>query len=384
MPIGAADNSNSIWNTRQPVIHDNTGSGNTAPPVVDTGDLEGGGGTDFAGWLSRLGNGASDFLQGSGSRWGSLIPALATAYQQWNDSGKYGDTAREAAGMSAPFSPYRRYYGDLLQSLYQDPSRIAETPGYRFAMQQGIENVGRSNAAKGYLGSGKMTNDQMEFAQGLASQTWDKEADRLGRFAGAQFDDSRAGEMLMRGNEQEIASRNGALAALMYPFGMNSGPASITNNNNNGGQSGSTRQIASRLNGLQGASTIAQEILRISGGMGGSAMDLIRSLLSDPYSNVSDSTRSILEDIALDPSQISQGFDPGSFGGSSFDPGTSGGTWGNNPFGPGMWGGGDNSGLTTFPYDGGTPVEEFIPPGILDGEDFNFDFDLPPWMNLGD
>lgn len=223
-----ADNTNSVWNQQDPSQDPNWfgvgQQGNGPPPqTMDVGELGGGGGADFAGWLSQLGNGASNFLQGSGGRWGSLIPALATAYTQWQDAGKYGETAKEASKMASPFSKYRGYYGDRLQRLYEDPTEIENTPGYKFALQQGMDATARNNASKGYMGSGKMTTDLMEYGQGLASQTWNTEADRLSRLAGAQFNDADGARILMQGNDQEINARNGALAAMMYPFGMNSG-----------------------------------------------------------------------------------------------------------------------------------------------------------------
>jgi hypothetical protein len=186
---------------------------------------QGGGGGGFD-WLSALSNPL-------------LLSYLGMATQQWNNAGEYEDIANNAANRADPFGQYREGYGAKLKSLYDDPSQIVNTPGYKFALDQGVGALDRSNAAKGYLGAGKSSKDVMDYASGLASQTWNTEADRLSRLAGSQFDPANAGNFLMQGGANKINAQNSALgaigAALSSIFGAaggGSGQGAININNN--------------------------------------------------------------------------------------------------------------------------------------------------------
>lgn len=60
--------------------------------------------------------------------------------------------------------------------------RFQAGPGYQFAMDQGIDALMRSNAARGVLGSGETTLDTLTYAHGLADSEWDGYLDRLQGF----------------------------------------------------------------------------------------------------------------------------------------------------------------------------------------------------------
>jgi hypothetical protein len=216
MPIGLPDNSNSQFNPDDgfgpPVttLPNPIGNG-AATPGDPTGSSTSGfrlpGMDDINNWLT---SGGPNAVTNNAAR----AAALATAYESFRNSRRIQDTAERAADIANPFQPYRRQYGDQLADLYKDPSKIADTPGYKFALQQGIGATERANASQGYLGSGKMSTDLMDYAQGLASQTWDKEANRLSGLAGAQFNPANGADMIMRGEEGGIRERGNALAAL--------------------------------------------------------------------------------------------------------------------------------------------------------------------------
>jgi hypothetical protein len=53
--------------------------------------------------------------------------------------------------------------------------------------KQGLGAVDRKNAAGGFLGSGKASKDEMDYASGLASQTWNTEANRLAQLSGSSI-----------------------------------------------------------------------------------------------------------------------------------------------------------------------------------------------------
>ena len=66
-----------------------------------------------------------------------------------------------------------------LNALLQNPSSVEDTPGYKFAYNQGLEAVNRTAAAKGQLGSGNRLYDLTKFGQGLASQTYNNTVSQL-------------------------------------------------------------------------------------------------------------------------------------------------------------------------------------------------------------
>ena len=75
------------------------------------------------------------------------------------------------------------YYENRLKSLMENPNSIQNSGAYRFAFDQGQQAIERSAAAKGMLNSGNILAELARYGQGMASQQYDKEADRLGQFA---------------------------------------------------------------------------------------------------------------------------------------------------------------------------------------------------------
>lgn len=84
-----------------------------------------------------------------------------------------------AAGGMTPGMPQ----GSLLtpwdkQFTGTDPNKIADTPAFKFRMEQGLEALQRSAASKGTLLTGGTLKDLQSFAQGLASTEFDKQWNR--------------------------------------------------------------------------------------------------------------------------------------------------------------------------------------------------------------
>jgi hypothetical protein len=77
-------------------------------------------------------------------------------------------------------------YENSLMKLMNDPNSIANTNAYKFRFNQGQQALERSAAARGMTGSGNTLAALQEYGQGLASQEYEKEADRLGSLTGAQ------------------------------------------------------------------------------------------------------------------------------------------------------------------------------------------------------
>lgn len=320
---------------------------------------------DLAKLLQGLPKNILDLMPGSNGSSiaaGLMIPSWLSAYKQWEDSGKYSEVAKEAAKYGDPFGQANReYYQQQLKNSYENPDAFLNDPGHQAKLKSGLDQVSRQDAMKGYLGSGNMAADLSAYTANLNNQFLDQERARLMGLTGAQFNPAAAGEFLMKGNEQEIASQNAALQALMYPFLMNAGENHINNNNgggSGGGQNGNNGQNGSGNTGGGQAppvdwskhhtdpASIARQIQQISGGMGGSAMSIINKLLNDPYFELDPSTASILQSISTDPAAMGelQGFFPetgsGLGGGYGMFPSPGGASYpapGYNPFGPSDW-----------------------------------------------
>lgn len=86
-----------------------------------------------------------------------------------------------ASGRSNP-------YGNRLRELLDNPESIAQTPGYKFMLDQGLQGVNRSNSAQ--RGSGNVLAALMKYGSGLAATERGNEIDRLGRLEGqaGQYD----------------------------------------------------------------------------------------------------------------------------------------------------------------------------------------------------
>jgi len=77
-------------------------------------------------------------------------------------------------------------YETRLRQLLENPDSVANTGAYKFAFNQGQQAIERSAAAKGMTGSGNVLAELSKYGQGMASQQYDKEADRLAGLTGTQ------------------------------------------------------------------------------------------------------------------------------------------------------------------------------------------------------
>lgn len=201
---------------------------------MDVGDLGGQGGGGFLDGLLNMFPGSS----GSNPAAGMMVPSWLAALKQWQNAGKYRETAQEASKYGDPFGQANRNRAQqMLWQTYDDPTAFLNDPGHLARTKFGQDRIAAQNASKGYLGSGNMTADMMEFQSNLDAQHLDNERARLTPLTGAQFNPAAAGEMLLRGNDQAIESENNALDNLMMPFLMNMGQNRL-NGQQGGGQGG--------------------------------------------------------------------------------------------------------------------------------------------------
>lgn len=120
--------------------------------------------------------------QSSGSSYPTDIMGRSYNYQtgQWENpkqasTGWTADTRTNLMQSGADFSPYQ----NQLNQLLTDPSKIQQTPGYQFAVDQGNQAINRSAAAKGMLNSGGVLAELAKYNQGMASQDYGNQVNRL-------------------------------------------------------------------------------------------------------------------------------------------------------------------------------------------------------------
>lgn len=111
-------------------------------------------------WAQRMASGGA----GAGAP-----PSIGNLPDFGSSSGAVGGSATLRA------NPYEA----RLNSLLDNPDAIANTGAYKFALGQGQQALERSAAAKGMTGSGNTLAALLQYGQGMASQQYGKEADRL-------------------------------------------------------------------------------------------------------------------------------------------------------------------------------------------------------------
>jgi len=177
-----------------------------------------------------------------------LLPALATAYQQYNNADQYTKQAEKYAGVLNPYGAYRDAAAQKLAALQADPSSIQDTPGYKFALQQGLGAVANRDNRSFGVGAGSTNPDMMNYAQGLASKTYNDTINQYSNQAGVGITPASAAGILQTGMQGNIAAQNNAVNAMLSPFGPG--------NNTGGGNTVNTGSLLSSLFGGGGANGI--------------------------------------------------------------------------------------------------------------------------------
>jgi hypothetical protein len=117
-----------------------------------------------------------------------------TTAKQMMDPGSYNPGA-DYRGALTPFlgqdgsSTTTTGFGGQLRDLASDPNRIEDSNAYKFRFNQGQQALERSAAAKGMLNSGNTLAALAEYGQGMASQEYGNEFDRLLRASGQETQD---------------------------------------------------------------------------------------------------------------------------------------------------------------------------------------------------
>lgn len=101
------------------------------------------------------------------------------AQQQATSLGQRNAAADSAlANAQAAPGPGRSIYDQRLQQMMLG-SFAPDDPSYQWRVDQGTANLARSQAAKGMLGSGNMAAELLSFGQGMASQEYGAQFNRL-------------------------------------------------------------------------------------------------------------------------------------------------------------------------------------------------------------
>lgn len=117
--------------------------------------------------------------------------------QAFNASG----SGSGGGGVGAPqYQDTAAQYRTRLNTLMDNPDSIANTGAYKFAFQQGNEAVNRSLAARGLLKSGNRLAELTKFGQGLASQQYGAEFDRMSNLVNT----TRAGDISKYGADANL------------------------------------------------------------------------------------------------------------------------------------------------------------------------------------
>jgi hypothetical protein len=114
------------------------------------------------------------------------------ANRQANDSLASGNIF---AQMADPVMGERRGHMNSLKKLLESPGDFASSPVYKFAYEQGLDNLKREDAASGRLGSGNRLAALMNYGVGKASQLYYPQANLLAKLAGYDSSSPAAGAL---------------------------------------------------------------------------------------------------------------------------------------------------------------------------------------------
>lgn len=103
-------------------------------------------------------------------------------------------------------------YMDMLQKLMTDKNSITMTPGSQFAQEQGQQALERSQAAKGFLGSGNIMSELQKQGQGIAAQDYTQQLADIRAAAGL----SQGQQAQQFGQAQQIAGASGGALQDQY------------------------------------------------------------------------------------------------------------------------------------------------------------------------
>jgi hypothetical protein len=148
-----------------------------------------------------------------------LLAAAGLAYQQFHNADQYTQQADKYGQILNPYGAYRETAAQKLQNLENDPNSVVNTPGYKFALSQGLGAVANRDNRSFGVGAGSTNPDMMNYASGLASKTYNDTIKQYSDQAGVGIGPSAAASIYGLGMQGNIASQSNAVNAMMSPFG---------------------------------------------------------------------------------------------------------------------------------------------------------------------
>lgn len=158
------------------------------------------------------------------------MAALAAAGMEIKDSGQYITDANNDAAVANPFGQYRNQAGQSLMNLEANPSLVANTPGYQFAMNQALTQAMNKMQASGLTGSTQLAQGEENAASGLAQQTYNTTVNNLMNQAGAQFSPAAAAQLLAQGQTNAMNAQASGVNALFTNINGAKSPTGTTTN----------------------------------------------------------------------------------------------------------------------------------------------------------
>ncbi len=149
---------------------------------------------------------------------------MAGSYMEGQATAKGNEQAFAAMN---PFADYRSKYAGQMDAFMSDPNSITETPGYKFQMEQGMNALNATSAARGTRLSGGAMMEAQRFGQGLAGQMRQQEIQNLSMLSGAAWQPS-GGNFKVDSKTAGISGINEALGTLGGVLGYNKGDTSST------------------------------------------------------------------------------------------------------------------------------------------------------------
>ena len=168
--------------------------------------LFGGSDVDMPGEISGAGQTYQKYLQEAlGQLQGSESQGRGDISKYYGEASQFGAPYREAGQQGL-----ESYLGTLgIGSPEQQQtavSRFRSSPGYQFALQQGLQATRRADAARGLTGSGAEQRELQRVGQGLASQEFGKYQQRLSSLAGIGEQEAARGSQAALGTGRSLAT----------------------------------------------------------------------------------------------------------------------------------------------------------------------------------
>lgn len=148
----------------------------------------------------------------------AVVGSVAVGAKQAYDQNKLGKKALKGA---KAVQAKQDYYNNLLMKLLEDPASITKDPGYEFSFGEGIKAVERSNAARGFTGSGNAAIALLRYGEEFSSRFLQQRENLLAGLSGAQTASSPS-QLIGAGvsaNQSATDILSSTLASLGYTFG---------------------------------------------------------------------------------------------------------------------------------------------------------------------